>query len=58
MKVINNILEITSYLNSFVSTGKKIGFVPTMGALHFGHLTLINTSKDQNDLEYVSLSSI
>ncbi len=55
MKVINNILEITSYLNSFVSTGKKIGFVPTMGALHFGHLTLINTSKDQNDITVASI---
>lgn len=55
MKVINNISEITSYLNGFISTGKKIGFVPTMGALHFGHLTLVNISKEQNDITVVSI---
>lgn len=55
MKVINNISEITSYLDTFISTGKKIGFVPTMGALHLGHLTLITTSKKQNDITVASI---
>lgn len=33
----------------------QIGFVPTMGALHQGHLELIQLSKQQNDFTYVSI---
>ena len=35
--------------------GKKIGFVPTMGAFHDGHLALIKKSVSQNDLTVVSI---
>ena len=38
-----------------IKTGKTIGFVPTMGALHAGHLELIKASKSRCDLTVVSI---
>ena len=47
--------DITNYLLQLKQTGKTIGFVPTMGALHAGHISLINTSKMVSDVTVCSI---
>ncbi|HMG82624.1 MAG TPA: pantoate--beta-alanine ligase [Ferruginibacter sp.] len=47
--------EIADYLVIQRKKGIKLGFVPTMGALHNGHISLINTCKKQNELTICSI---
>jgi pantoate--beta-alanine ligase len=47
--------QISDYINRQKNEGKKIGFVPTMGALHNGHLHLIDTCRNSNDLTVCSI---
>ncbi len=42
--------EIREYLKAKKKDGVAIGFVPTMGALHEGHLSLFREAKDENDI--------
>ncbi len=42
-------------LNDYRNSGSKIGFVPTMGALHEGHISLVNTAIAQCDVVVVSI---
>ncbi len=55
MKIIKTIKEIQKLIISLQKEGKKIGFVPTMGALHNGHLSLVKQSVTKNDFTVVSV---
>lgn len=47
--------ELKTFLEPYLSQKKKIGFVPTMGALHLGHLSLMEESLANNDITVVSI---
>ncbi len=55
MKVFEKTSETTAFLEEQKNSGKTIGFVPTMGALHEGHLDLMRKAKAENDLLVVSV---
>ena len=47
--------DLSEYLENQIKNDKKIGFVPTMGALHLGHISLIVESKSENDCTVCSI---
>ena len=55
MIIIKEILQLQKTLARFKNNGKTVGFVPTMGALHNGHLSLIRESLSKDDITIVSI---
>lgn len=55
MRVIHTIAELKELLQQYRQKGKTIGFVPTMGALHKGHITLVERCAAENDICVVSI---
>lgn len=55
MHIFNTNKELNTYIANLKQTGKTIGFVPTMGALHEGHLSLIRQSKQNTDITVSSI---
>lgn len=55
LQICKTIVQIRKIIKSIKERNKTIGFVPTMGALHKGHLSLINQSKKETDFTVVSI---
>lgn len=55
MKVVTKIEEISSIITSLKSRQNTIGLVPTMGALHRGHISLIEKSTQENDYSITTI---
>lgn len=55
MQIVNTKSELSVAVSEFKKSGRKVGFVPTMGNLHKGHLSLVSAAFDECDVVVVSI---
>lgn len=55
MKIYKTVRGLQNHLNTLKKQGKSIGFIPTMGALHDGHLSLVRSAQKKCDITVVSI---
>lgn len=55
MKIVETVSELNLSLQAARQAGRSIGLVPTMGALHEGHASLVSRSVKENDITVVSV---
>lgn len=55
MILLRNLSEVNSLIENLKNEAKEIGFVPTMGALHAGHISLISKAAQENDFTFVTI---
>lgn len=55
MNIVSTIADVKAFMQSQKKTGKTVGFVPTMGALHQGHMSLVQSCKKDNDITALSI---
>ncbi|WP_214481264.1 pantoate--beta-alanine ligase [Bacillus sp. SM2101] len=55
MIIIRKILDMQKMIKEYRQKGMSIGFVPTMGFLHEGHISLMNSARPQNDIVVASI---
>ena len=55
MEIVKTADHLTKKISAYKKAGKSIGFVPTMGALHQGHLSLLSNCQSMNDISVVSI---
>ena len=55
MEIVHTIKDLQAGLSALRAQGKKVGLVPTMGALHAGHASLVKRCVAENDAAVVSV---
>lgn len=55
MKIARNVKELRHEITTWKQEGKRISFVPTMGALHEGHLSLVGIAREKADIAVASV---